>query len=213
MKRKPKLREKLYIYGPQALADEELLAIILRTGYKNKSVLQLAKEVLEILPGKNIFESNIIQLKKIKGLGKSKISTILACGELVKRYYINQIKILCPKDAINCANEILTKRREHFMALYLNTKKALIAKEYISIGTLDATLVHPREVFAPAIEKRASSLIIIHNHPSGDSTPSEEDKKLTHKLKECADILGIELCDHIIVSENGYFSFREKNIL
>jgi len=208
-------REKLERLGPEGLKNNELLALLLRTGYKGKNVHLLADWILKKYSEKTLFEMPYSHLSKIKGIGKSKAASIIAGYELSKRIQNNKARasISTPQDVLNIVNEIRTRKKEHFVALYLNARNEMIHKEIISVGILDASIVHPREVFAPAIEKRASSIILIHNHPSGNVSPSDNDCDLTKRLIESGKILGIEVLDHIIVTENDYYSMKENELI
>ncbi len=212
-KKKFNLRERLIKFGPHTLSDEELLAVIIRTGYKNKNVLQLAKEIISSIHTKNIVDITYRDLKYIKGLGKTKIATLLACIELVKRYLITKPKIITPDDAVKCCYELLSRKKEYIVVLYLNMRKMLLGKEYLSIGSSENAYIEPKEVFIPALKYNASSIIILHNHPSGETDPSKNDIELTKNLVEAGNILNIEVLDHIIVSETEYFSFKEHKLI
>jgi len=208
-------REKLERLGPEGLKNNELLALLLRTGYKGKNVHLLADGILKKYSEKTLFEMPYSQLSKIKGIGKSKAASIIAGYELSRRIQNNKARssITTPQDVLNIVDEIRTRKKEHFVAIYLNARNEMIHKEIISVGILDASIVHPREVFAPAIEKRASSIILIHNHPSGNVSPSDNDCDLTKRLIESGKILGIEVLDHIIVTENDYYSMKENELI
>lgn len=213
MKEQP--REKLSRLGPEGLKNSELLALLLRTGYKGKNVFMLADSILKKYSERTLLEMPYSELSKIKGIGKSKAASIIAGYELSKRIQNNKARavVSTPQDVLNLVNEIRNRKKEHFVALYLNARNELVHKEIISIGILDASIVHPREVFAPAIEKRASSIILIHNHPSGNNSPSDNDCDLTRRLVESGKILGIEILDHIIVTENDYYSMKENELI
>lgn len=208
-------REKLIEKGALNLRDRELLAIILRTGRAEKNVLEIADDILKKYSKKKILALEYKELSKIKGIGPEKACTLLAAFELTKRAlkvednnlpYINSAK-----DAMAHLQELRTAKKEHFVVLYLNARNQLIHKETISIGTLDANLVHPREVFKPAIDKLAASIIVAHNHPSGGAEPSAADIELTKRLKEAGKLLGIEIIDHIIMT-NGSFICVDSRI-
>lgn len=206
-------REKLEKFGPEILKDEEVLAIILRTGYKGKDVLSIAKEIIKKY-SYEIFDMDYKSISKIKGIGKIKALEIVAIKEIMKRIQHNTKKsVTQPEDVVSYLWEIKDRKKECFLCLYFNVKNILIHKEFISVGTLTDSLVHPREVFGPAFEKRACSIIIAHNHPSGDVNPSQDDIKLTHKLIEAGKILGIQVLDHIIISGEKKFSFKNQNLI
>src|SRR3989339_54751 len=200
-------REKLAKTGLSCLKDNELLAIILRTGYKGKNVLQLAKEILKEYPADEFIKIPLTKLKQIKGIGPSKASIIAASVELVKRGLDKDVvSIKKPTDVLPLALDIRDKKKEYFVVFYLNARNEILKRDFVSVGTLNASLVHPREVFNPAIQHSAASVIFIHNHPSGDTTPSEDDIKLTKRLVSAGEILGIEVLDHIIVAKDDFLS-------
>ncbi len=209
-----KPREKLDKLGEKALKDYELMAILLGTGIKGKDVITLAKELIKLL--NNNFETlNLEKLLSIHGLGKAKASQILSAIELSKRYLIqsNHKRISSSEDVYKELQAYKYKQQEYFLALYLDGANHLIDTHIITIGTLNQSLVHPREVFSYAIEKRCASIIVAHNHPSGILKPSYEDISVTKRLQESAKILGIELLDHIIFTKNGFYSLQEEGIL
>jgi DNA repair protein RadC len=210
---KDKPREKLALKGAQSLKNEELMAILLGSGVKGKDVRKLSREIISLLD--NEFDNlSLDKLLKIHGLGKAKASQILAAIELSRRYLIkNNKKINSAKDVFDELIEYTTKNQEHFILLTLDGAGHLINKRVVFKGTLNQSLVHPREVFADAIVDRSAAIIIAHNHPSGSLEPSIEDIEITKRLSKVADIIGIDLIDHIIISKNGYFSFVEEGIL
>ena len=207
-------REKLLEKGPDALKDHELLAILLRTGYQGKSAIEIAKRILKTKTLKKLTSFSIKDLAKIKGVGKSRAAVIASSFAIGRRIYQedNSIIISSPEDAVKVVSFLKNKKREYLVAIYLNARKQLIITKTISIGTLTANLVHPRELFKPAIELSAASIIIAHNHPSGDTKPSVEDKKITQKLIKVGKLLGIKLEDHIIVTKNSFLSLKEAKM-
>ena len=209
-------REKLIEKGPQNLKDKELLAILLGTGREGKNVLDVAQEILAKHPMKNLLVLDYEKLSQIKGIGPGKACSLLSAFELTKRALEvednNLPAINSARDAVAQLQELRSAKKEHFVVLYLNARNQLIHKETISVGTLNASLVHPREVFKPAIDNLAASLIIAHNHPSGELVASEEDIKVTTRLKQSAELLGLEILDHLILTKTGYSSFKEKGI-
>ena len=210
-------REKLLNRGPENLKDEELLAILLGTGFQGKGVLKLAKQILAKYPKNKLLKIQPKQLTEIKGIGSSKASVILAAIEFVKRSLNlgeETIPVIqSPKDVIAQVSFLRDKQREHFVVLFLNARNQLIFKKDLFIGTLNANLVHPREIFSEALKHNAASLILIHNHPSGDSEPSQDDLEITKRLVEAAKIMGVEIIDHLIISQKSYFSFKEKQLI
>lgn len=208
-------REKLIRYGASKLTNPELLAIILRTGSKNHSVLQIAESIFKKYSSEEILSLNHSDLKRIDGLGDAKSCEVLAVIELGKRFHLNQenIAILSTKDVWNECKDIRDSMKEHFLTIYLDSRQNQIKKEVISVGTLNSSLVHPREVFEPAIINHAVGIILVHNHPSGFSEPSQADIEVTEQLVDSGKILGIEVLDHIIVTKKDWFSFKVSNLL
>ena len=210
-------REKLIKKGASALKLEELLAILLRTGAKNKDVLKLAEDIVLKYNKNQLKNIGFEELRNIYGVGPTKAVQILAAIELGKRLFKpkdeKEIYIHSPKDVLKETNNIKENKKENFVVLYLDARNKLIAKETVSIGTINASLVHPREVFEPAIRELTVQIILVHNHPSGDSQPSEDDLILTKRLIEAGKILGIEVIDHIIITKDKYFSFKEKRLM
>jgi DNA repair protein RadC len=205
-------REKLEKLGPSALKDDELLALLLRTGYSGKNVLELSRELLRRLPEGALRKASFQELKGLKGVGASRAATLIAAFELASRLSDEpQEPVLdSPQKAAERLSWMRSKRQEHFAALYVNARHQALKQETIFIGTLSSSLVHPREVFAPALECRAAAVIVAHNHPSGDPRPSAEDREATRRLRRAGELLGIELLDHLVVAEKGLFSFREQ---
>ncbi|MGD9677322.1 MAG: DNA repair protein RadC [Vulcanibacillus sp.] len=212
-------RERMSKYGAVSLSNVELIAILLRTGGPNESVIQLANSVMakvETLEG--FYDISLEELTNIKGIGPAKAIQIKAGIELGKRVVrqLPQVKysIHSPKDAAEyLIDDIKFLKQEHFIILLLDTKNQIISKETISIGTLNSSIVHPREVFKPAIKKSVSAIILAHNHPSGDPTPSKEDIEITKRLTKAGEILGIDVLDHIIIGDSKYISFKEEGLL
>jgi len=211
-------RERLLQVGASSLSNAELLAILLRTGSSNESVLHLAQKILaELETLHNLHDVTIEELTKIKGIGPAKAVQIKAAIELGKRIVlqssIDRVSIRSPKDVAHyIMEEMRYLKQEHFIALLLNTKNQIIGKETITVGTLNSSLVHPREVFKPAIKKSSSAIIIAHNHPSGDPTPSKEDIDVTHRLINAGELIGIDVLDHIVIGDNAYISLKEKGL-
>jgi DNA repair protein RadC len=210
-------REKLSEKGAENLSDAELLAILIRTGRAGKSALDIAKETLKKYPLPKLLAVTKDGLIGIKGLENTKAITIKAALELGRRavgLFNNSLPILdSVKETVAQLADLRGKQKEYFVALYLNARKQLIHKETVSIGTLTETLVHPREVFEPAIRHFASAVILAHNHPSKNMEVSEADIKLTEKLIQSGAILDIEVLDHLVIADDGYVSFKEKGLL
>lgn len=212
-------QERLIRYGAEALSNSELLAVILRTGTKNQNIMMLASSLIKETGGLDqLFNQSIEELTKIKGIGVTKAVQILALSEISKRFKTyksgNGYKINTPLDVSNLVMEDMKYlRQEKLKVLILNTKNIVTYIRDIFIGTLNSSIVHPREIFCEAIKKNGSSIIICHNHPSGDPTPSKEDINITLRLKECGKLIGIDLLDHIIIGENKYISIKAKGII
>ena len=210
-------REKLISKGPENLKDEELLAILLRTGREGKNVLDLAKQILNKYSKKRLLQMKYDDLIKIKGINSGKATTILASQELVKRALKVRDETLpviqSTKDVLAQAVYMRDKSREHLMAIYLNARNEMVYKKPMFVGTLNANLVHPREIFQEALKQNAASVILVHNHPSGDSEPSQDDLEITKRIIEAGKIMGIDVLDHIIITKTKIFSFKEKKLM
>ncbi len=209
-------RERLLRQGARALSDSELLAILLRTGSSRASALDLAKLLLQEIEGlENLKGITLEELTAIHGIGTAKGMQIIAAIELGRRLREIAVEartlVRSPADAAYyIADEVRDLVQEHFLVLLLDTKNSIISKELITVGTLNSSIVHPREVFRPAIKKSCSAMILVHNHPSGDSTPSREDIDVTRRLMKVGEVVGIEVLDHIIIGGAGYTSLREQ---
>ncbi|GFR39100.1 UPF0758 protein YsxA [Insulibacter thermoxylanivorax] len=203
----------------QALSDAELLAVLLRTGTYKESAVTLAQRILKQAGGlKHIPEMSVVEMTKIKGIGEAKALQIHAGIELGRRLsqltYGERPVIRSPRDAAALLMEELRYfQKEHFVVLFLNTKNHVIAKETLSMGSLNAAIVHPREVYRSAVKRGAASIICAHNHPSGDPTPSREDLALTHRLTEAGNIIGIDLLDHLIIGDGVFVSLKEQGYM
>lgn len=208
-------RERLAKYGPGKLSTSELLAIILRTGPKGSNVINVAENALRKYQGASLANAGFDELKKIKGIGPVKAGELIACFELGRRLLKDKpaMLILSPREVWEELKDIRQSKKEHFVVFFLDTQNQEIKRELISVGTLNASLIHPREVFEPAIKHLASHVIIAHNHPSGSLEPSDEDLAVTKRLSDAGRILGIEVLDHVIATKTGYSSFKEKNLL
>jgi len=210
-------REKLIAKGAENLKDSELLAILLRTGTTRKNVIEIASQILSKYSKKRLLQMTHEDLCRIDGIDSAKATALLAAFELSKRALevndTNLPMIETAKDAVAQLTDIRDLKKEHFVVLYLNAKNQLVHKETISMGTLNANLVHPREVFEPALKCSAAQVVAAHNHPSGDPKPSEDDIEITKRLTEAGKLMGIDVMDHVIVSKNNYFSFKEEKTL
>lgn len=198
-------REKLQTKGPSALSDFELLQALIGSGNKQADVSKIAKDTLKLLQAHST-SVTYEQLQNVTGLGPARITELLAAFELSKRYLIDseQPIIDTPEKAVDQLADIRSKKQEHFVVLSLDGARRLIAKRTITIGTLTASLVHPREVFADAITDRAASIIVAHNHPSGTLDPSDADIEVTARLINAGKLFGIPVMDHILVTKGGY---------
>lgn len=213
--------EKCLKQGAEALSDAELLAVLLRTGTKGENVLALAKRLLYQDGGAGllgIHQFSFQSLMKLKGIGKVKAVQILCLSELAKRLskasVEPRLRFSSSKSVAEYYMEDLRHRNQEVMKLLLlNSKAELIDETNISKGTVNASLVTPRELFVEALKKEAVSMILLHNHPSGDPTPSRDDILTTKRISECGLLIGIELLDHIIIGNNCYVSFQEENLL
>lgn len=211
-------RERLIKQGTKSLSDAELLAVILRTGTRYQSVIDLAKNVVKELNIKQLSQASFNQLRGFHGISTVKACQLLASFELGKRVYSfskgSQVFINTSKDAVKLLKpELSYLKREHFVGLYLDSRNCLLRKETISIGGLNTSIVHPREIFKIAIQESANSVIVVHNHPSGNPKPSKDDIDITRKLIKASHIVGIDLLDHIVLGENKYVSMAENNLV
>src|SRR3989339_471011 len=206
-------REKFLQKGADALSKSDLLAILLGSGIKGKNVRQLSESIIKKF-GKNFLNITIDELQKISGIGVAKALQIVSAISLVKRFYDDKKSseniIKNSQDVLSLTYDLRDKKKEHLVCLYLNARNSLLKKEVVSIGLLDKALLHPREIFYPATELNAASVILIHNHPSGDSSPSEKDNQIIEKIVQAGEIMGIPVIDFIIISENNHYSFYEK---
>ncbi len=207
-------REKIAKKGVSALSDSELIEVILGRGTKDNDVRQISREIIALVghPPRN---PGFDELSAIKGIGPSKASQILASYELGRRMFKTDAitRVTKPEDILPLIAEYRQKRQEHFLCLTLNGAGEVLGNRVITVGLLNHSLVHPREVFAEAISDRAASIICVHNHPSGSLEPSSQDIAITNQLREAGSLIGIQLIDHIIVTKNGHTSMREKGLL
>jgi len=212
-------RERMLKEGPLSLSDIDLLAIMLRTGTAKVSAMELAAEILgRFRDLRALSQATVEELSEIKGVGPVKAVQIKAAMELGRRLAsmpaAERVTIRCPEDVAALVMEDLRGLdREYFLTLLLNTKNQVLARETISIGTLSSSVVHPRELFKVAIRRNAASVILLHNHPSGDPTPSREDIALTKRLTEAGGIIGIDVLDHIIIGDNKFISLKSKGLI
>lgn len=212
-------RERFIQNGPESLSNHELIAILLRTGTKDESVLQLSNRLLTNFEGLRLLKAATLEeMTEIKGIGQAKAIQVLAAVEIGRRIanlnYTDRYVIRSPEDGANYVmNDMRFLSQEHFVCLYLNTKNQVLHKQTIFIGSLNASIVHPREVFREALKRSAASIICLHNHPSGDPAPSREDIEVTKRLVECGKMIGIDVLDHLIIGENKFVSLKEKGYL
>lgn len=212
-------RERMLTHGAQSLSHTELLAILLRTGTKEESAVNLAGRILKECGSiHNLLDLSVDELTAIKGIGPAKAVQLRAGIELGLRLSRSKTEdrlfIRKPQDAADLMMDKLRHlKKEHFICLFLNTKNQIIAEETLSVGTLNSSLVHPREVLRAAIKCSSASFICVHNHPSGDPAPSPEDIRLTRRLAEAGELVGIELLDHVIIGDRQYISLKEEGLL
>ena len=209
-------RETLLKKGETYLSDSELLAILINNGTRDKSAITLAREIIETSDGiRNLSNITVEELSKIKGIGLAKACRIISALVLGRRVSVasemQKFKISSPQDIGNVyMEELRYKKKEIFRVVLLNTKNVIIGSKDISEGSLNASIVHPREVFLEAIKKSANKMILMHNHPSGDPTPSSEDINITKRLISAGQIVGIEILDHVIIGDGSFYSFKEN---
>jgi DNA repair protein RadC len=210
-------RERLIKHGSEVLSSAELLAIILREGSKKENVVMLANRILAEYNFDELSRLRVDDLKKIFGIGEAKACQIIACFELGRRA---NAFIPEKRKIINSAHDIYKLffsmgrlKKENFKVIFLDSRKKIINDETIFVGSLNASVIHPREVFDLAIRNNAAAVILVHNHPSGDSSPSDEDLEITKQLISSGKILDIEVLDHVIIGNNNYYSLREKEDL
>ena len=208
-------REKLEKYGPEKLSDSELLAILLRTGAHGVNAVELAGRIVRRLGARGMADARVPELKDVFGLGSAKACEIVACFELGRRVLRDKKTrvYLTPEDVWQELKDIRDHKKEHFVVFFLDARNQELKRITVSVGTLTANLVHPREVFEAAIAVSAASIIVAHNHPSGITEPSSEDIVITRRLSHAGQILGIELADHVIVAKAGCMSMRACGLL
>lgn len=214
-----KPRERLYQLGPEVLSNKEILAILLRTGTKGENVLELAERILTEAGGLiGLARLSIYELEQFHGIGSAKAAQVKAGLELGKRSIsadpTARTVINSPSDVADLVmEEMRNLDREHFRIMHLSTRNNVLGISAVSVGSLNSSIVHPRECFKEAIKRNANSIILLHNHPSGDPSPSREDLDITRRLTEGGKILGIEVLDHVIIGEKRYVSLKEQGII
>lgn len=210
-------RERLEKNGVHVLSDAELLAIIFKTGNKEENAIVMSDRLITKYGLGKLNELSLKELQEIKGIGPAKSMQIKALFEFNKRYSLAKRDgepIKSARDVFEYASQrLITNQQEHFMILLLDSKNRIVKDEVISIGTLNASIIHPREVFKSAIRESANSIILVHNHPSGDPEPSAEDEQITEKLFEAGELLNIKVLDHVIVGKDKFWSFKERSVL
>ncbi|MBT3249459.1 MAG: DNA repair protein RadC [Candidatus Pacebacteria bacterium] len=207
-------RERLISTGPQNLTQPELLAVVLGSGTNKRNVLALAKQILNKF-GSSLSTITLKQLTTVHGIGQIQAAKIIATLELGKRLHNLKPKprLLKPTDALREVSEIRPSHREQLIGLYLNARYELMAKEVLAVGSVNAHSIEPRDVFAPAIKLPCRSLILVHNHPSGDPQPSQDDISTSLKLKKAGRLLGISLLDHLIVTKDSHLSMQQQKLI
>jgi len=209
-------RERLLDLGPGVLADSDLVAVLFGSGSAGSGVLDTADRVVGTVNVRRLHQVAIEDLLAIRGMGKARAAQLLAAAELGRRLWPDGDALPLvrgPENVYELTRDIRGMNREHFVGFYLNSRNQVLRREIISIGSLNASIVHPREVFLPAVAMSAASIILAHNHPSGDPTPSEEDLAITRRLVDAGRLLGIELLDHVVVARDAYASFKERRLL
>jgi DNA repair protein RadC len=212
-------RERMMQYGAQALSNAELLAILIRTGTVQESAVHVGQRLLRQSGGlRSLSDMSLQQLTEIKGIGSTKALQIMAGIELGRRMARSTmdetVTIRSPKDvAALLMEEMRYLQKEHFVCLFLNTKNHVIGQETLSMGSLNASIVHPREVFRAAIKRSSASIVCAHNHPSGDPTPSQEDIQITERLIQAGEIVGIDVLDHIVIGDQKFVSLKELGLM
>ncbi|HOX33941.1 MAG TPA: DNA repair protein RadC [Spirochaetales bacterium] len=211
--RQPRIRERLACEGPASLSDAELVAALIGTGTRGRGVRELAEEVVELLDsGRGAPEEAI--LRRIGGMGSAKACAVAAALELGRRLYgPRETKLASPRDVYPLVAHWADRKQERFICCSLNGAHELIAARVVSVGLVNRTVVHPREVYADPITDRACAVVVAHNHPSGRLEPSPEDREITLRLKEAGETLGLVLLDHLIFSREGFYSFVEHGLL
>jgi DNA repair protein RadC len=213
-----KPRERFLKHGKEALSDAELMALILRTGTTGENVVEMCNRLIKEHGLENLFDCSLKELQEIKGIGKAKAIQLLAMSELGKRYSQEKnsiTKITQAKDVYDYFKDKLkNEKQENFYVLILNTKNQIIKEEFITRGVLDASIIHPREIFRPAIKNSAAKIILVHNHPSGNPKPSNEDIEITKKLIDSGEMIDIKVVDHVIIGnkenhKKGFWSWVE----
>ena len=209
-------RERLLELGAGVLTDAELIAVLMGTGTSGESALDAGARVAASVNVRRLHQAAAEDLLLVHGIGRARAAQLLAAAELGRRLWPDGDAtplVRGPESVYELTRDIRAMNREHFVGFYLNSRNQVLRREIISIGSLNASIVHPREVFLPAVAMSAASVVLAHNHPSGDPTPSEEDLAITRRLLEAGRILGIDLLDHVVVARDSYASFKERRLL
>ena len=208
-----KPREKLRRHGPTALRNYELMAVVLGRGSRKEGILELSRRIISQYGNQALFsKGDVEKIEKVLGLSPVQACQLVASFELGKRLFGKQTEVFLrsPQEVFEYAKDLIRLKKEYLRGLYVDTRNKLVRDEVIAIGTLNASLAHPREVFHPAIESHAAAIILVHNHPSGDSSPSKDDIELTKQIYKASKILDIEILDHVIIGNEKYFSLKER---
>lgn len=210
-------REKLMNLGPESLGDSELLAILISSGNSERGVMDISKGILGKYNFNRLSRMGVSQLSKEFGVGRAKACQICACFEMGRRassFVEEDVKINCGEDVFRVfGSKMMDLESENFKVIYLNTRKRVLKEKTLFVGTLDESVVHPREIFKVALEEGAAGIVLVHNHPSGDPTPSDDDVRVTKELIEAGKILGVDVLDHVIIGRNGYWSIMENGLI
>ena len=208
-----KPREKLKKYGPASLKNYELMAVILGKGTRREGILELSKRIMSQYGDQAVFsQGDVDTVEKVLSLSPVQACQVIAAFELGKRLFVkpSEVFLRSPEEVFEYAKDMARLKKEHLRGLYLDTRNKLIRDEVIAIGTLNASLAHPREIFHPAIDSHAAAILLVHNHPSGDPSPSKDDIELTKQVHEASKILDIEVLDHVIIGSQNYCSLKES---
>lgn len=207
-----KPREKLRRYGPTSLKNDELMAVILGRGTRKEGILEISKRIISQYGDQAVLsQGDVVTLEKVLNLSPVQACQVVAVFELGKRLFgrTTEVFLRSPEEVFEYAKDMVRLKKEHLRGLYLDTRNKLVRDEIIAIGTLNASLAHPREIFHPAIESHAAAILLVHNHPSGDPLPSRDDIKLTRQVLEAGKIVDIALLDHVIIGARDYWSLKE----
>jgi DNA repair protein RadC len=208
-----KPREKLRKYGPASLKNDELMAVILGKGTRKEGILELSKRIMSQYGNQAVLSrGDVDTLEKVLSLSPVQACQVVAAFELGKRMFgrTTEVFLKSPEEVFEYARDMARLKKEHLRGLYLDTRNKLIRDEVIAIGTLNASLAHPREIFHPAIESNAAAILLVHNHPSGDPLPSNDDIELTKQVHEASKIVDIDVLDHVIIGSQNYYSLKES---